>query len=691
MVKLMRAWREIYSQKTRFLGMLFCFCLYIGVTQLSRSIFYVAHTAPVVVLSSVGIGLAGLILFEYAFLPLFVLAVFINGLVNVHFGTMTFPIVLLSIIANVGQAMMGWYILRMVRFEAHIVRLRNTLGLILVALITTPVAPGVISIARRFSGIPQPTPWVFMWMGGVLSVLILTPLLVRLWNISNGQRAKIYRQRGETFILLTLLTGINFVIFWTRYASLFGVSLLILQLGVLVWIALRMGMVRTTLALTSTTLIGLTGPYFGTVKYIGAALVEKVVGIEVYLIIFAILFYVITVISEERDTAVATLEKNVSDLQEALQTIQVEDQRKNEFIATLAHELRNPLASIVSHLDTMMFQGVYTTEYQEPVAGIGYQVRNIKRLLEDLLDISRITQEKVRLRRERVDVRTAIRNAIESTRVMIMEKKHNLSIEVPEEPMWAFADPVRIEQVIVNLIQNAVKYTQSEGNIWVSCSFVDDDISITVRDNGIGIASDQMPVIFDMFTQGDSSITRSQGGLGIGLKLVKTLTELHGGTVTVESHGMGTGSAFTVRFPKYEGFVPVERRATPRVGKDAFAAQGGPKKILVVDDNTDLVSAFSRLLTIVGYEVVGAHDGVSAIARAKEFHPDVVLLDIGLPGMSGYEIADVLRKELKTPFLLVAISGYGGAQDKMRTREAGFDHHLTKPVSIADIQRILSH
>jgi CheY-like chemotaxis protein/two-component sensor histidine kinase len=300
-----------------------------------------------------------------------------------------------------------------------------------------------------------------------------------------------------------------------------------------------------------------------------------------------------------------------------------------------------------------------------------------------LLDVSRITRGKIQLRTEQIDLAPIIARAVESVRPLIEAKKHNLTLSIAPGQMGLLADPTRMEQVLVNLLTNAAKYTEEGGHIALTAVH-EGTLVVTVKDDGVGIPREMLPRIFDLFAQVDRTIDRAQGGLGIGLTLVRKLVELHGGTVTAASDGPGAGSEFTVRLPAVAG--PVDQAATSKPSPPARARTG--LRVLVVDDNRDTVAGMTRLLRASGYRVTAADDGSAGLEAARTDRPDVILMDIGLPGMDGYALARELRRdEAFKDAVLIAISGYGQEQDRSRSREAGFDHHLIKPV---DYERLLS-
>lgn len=367
------------------------------------------------------------------------------------------------------------------------------------------------------------------------------------------------------------------------------------------------------------------------------------------------------------------------------------DPRKDEFLAMLAHELRNPLAPIRSAIElTDPARTPSAHDFEAMRAVIGRQVRHLSRLVDDLLDVARITQGKITLRQESVSLAAAIEAAIETVAPALAQKEHTLTTHMPDEGLFITGDGVRIAQVLGNLLSNAVKYTPREGEIVIDVRKSDDDVQIIVRDNGVGMSAETIPNIFDPFMQSPSSLERSEGGLGIGLPLARTLVELHGGHIEAFSAGVGHGSEIVVRLPLTRR-VQTERPApdVPVAGPQGTSAA---LRLLLVDDNVEAATLLAMVLESDGFDVRVAHEAQRALEIAKDFEPAVILLDLGLPGMDGFQLAREMRKQAVTAnALLVAVTGYGQATDRQRSQEAGFDHHFVKPVSTDEISRVVTN
>lgn len=377
------------------------------------------------------------------------------------------------------------------------------------------------------------------------------------------------------------------------------------------------------------------------------------------------------------EDGVTVFSSNVTVRKRAEQALRDADRRKDEFIAVLAHELRNPLAPIRNAARILEKARDESPESALALDIIGRQLDHLVRLVDDLLDISRINRGHLDLQKARVILSEVIDNAVESVRPLVESQQHHLTVVMPEERIFLDADATRLAQVFVNLLGNAVRYTPQGGDIRVVAGVVDDHAVISVRDNGIGIPTDMLLRVFDMFTQVDRSLERENGGLGIGLTLVSRLVRLHGGTVEARSKGRGTGCEFVVSLPITTSATAASaKRLGVRVELD-----GTTRRILVVDDNTDSADTLAMLFRFRNHEVCVAYDGRAALDLAESFAPDTVLLDIGLPLINGYDVATKLRESPGgANLLLIAISGWGQEQDRARSKEVGFDHHLVKPV-----------
>jgi PAS domain S-box-containing protein len=377
--------------------------------------------------------------------------------------------------------------------------------------------------------------------------------------------------------------------------------------------------------------------------------------------------------------------KDITDEKRVQQALKDADRRKDEFLAMLAHELRNPLAPITTALHLVRARAGERDDIARPLAVMSRQTQHLSRLVDDLLEVSRITSGKIRLELETLDASVAVTRAVEISRPLIDSKKHDLQVSVPHEPLWIDADLTRLAQVLGNLLNNAAKYTDEHGRISVTVEREGKHAVFRVKDNGIGIPKELIPRLFELFTQADTSLDRSQGGLGIGLTLVRGLVELHEGTVEALSDGAGLGSVFVVRLP-----LVAKPKAKDHTGSFGPPRKTVPHRIVVVDDNLDAAECLAEFLTDAGHEVKVAYDGPSALEAIRAHEPDVVFLDIGLPRLDGYEVARQLRREHGDEMTLVALTGYGQEEDRRRTKEAGFDHHLVKPVHLDALSKLLA-
>ena len=369
------------------------------------------------------------------------------------------------------------------------------------------------------------------------------------------------------------------------------------------------------------------------------------------------------------------------------------DRRKDEFLAMLSHELRNPLAPILNaalllrlHSNRNRLHGIENPILQQSATIIERQVGQLTQIVDELLEVSRITTGRIQLHQERIAVGVVVENAVATVRSLIDQRKHELTVSLPTQAIWVHADAARLEQVVVNLLTNAAKYTDQGGHVWLTVQQEGEEAVLRVRDTGVGIAPEILPRIFDLFTQAERSLDRSQGGLGIGLALVQRLVEMHGGTVAVSS-ALGQGSEFVVRLPVVS--PPQPQASSPPT--ETAQPTGPSLRVLVVDDNVDTVTTLAMLVQESGHDVRTAYDGSAVLEAALDYRPNVVLLDIGLPGLNGFEVAKQLRQQPALQnVVLVAMTGYGRESDRQRSQEAGFDHHLVKPGDFGKVLQILA-
>ncbi|HEY2292718.1 MAG TPA: ATP-binding protein [Thermoanaerobaculia bacterium] len=375
-----------------------------------------------------------------------------------------------------------------------------------------------------------------------------------------------------------------------------------------------------------------------------------------------------------------TERKRVEALEEA-------DLRRNEFLAMLSHELRNPLAPIKNALSVMRLSGASEPPLDWARTVVERQVSHLTRLVDDLLDVSRIAVGKITLQRKPLEISQVVTAAVEASRPLIDSRGHWLTVVVPQEPILIEGDLTRLSQTLTNLLNNAAKYTPSGGEIRLTAGEEEGMAVIRVRDTGVGIPAGLLPKVFELFTQGERALDRAEGGLGIGLTLAQRLVKLHGGSIEALSEGPGQGSEFVVRLPL--ATVPAASLSASR--RPAASRPAGSRRVLVVDDNQDAAESLETLLGLWGHQARSAQDGQAALLQVAAFEPEIVLLDIGLPGMDGYEVARQIRAlPAGRNALIVAVTGYGRSSDRLQSQEAGFDHHLVKPVQPEVLQELIA-
>ena len=606
------------------------------------------------------------------------------------------PLIATTAVGNVTEAVAAAYLLKYYfDFSPMLSRLRDALGLALAAAAASAISASIITVGVFvFNQRPalNMALWTGLWIGHAVSLLSFGPFLIR-W-LYRPFFTKTYAEVLEGVTLFGIIFTLCFLLFWTPYSSVGGISLLYILIIPLIWAALRTGPRGTTLALFMLALIGATGILFGygPVSY-GHNLPQALFGIQMVVGMLSIIFLLFTSITEERKEAVNQLQGHVDQLEVALEKISSEDKAKSDFIAILAHELRNPLSPLLSGLELLKIEQKGPPEV---LRMMGAHLHTVARLLDDLLDISRISQKKFKLQKEPVEIHTVLSHVLEMVQPQVEARRHTLSVSVPEEEVWLNGDPVRLAQIFVNLLNNSTKYTEPGGLIELHAQRQGDTLVVSVKDNGIGIAPERLAGVFEPFG-GSETVDRRPTGLRVGLSLAKRMTEMHHGTIRAMSDGEGTGTEVVVEIPLTPTIpLAMSETARPRVRgrfskqKSEEATQVGPLKILVVDDNEAAARGLGTLLKHYGHTVLLAYDAPEALALAREERPDVAILDIGLPTSDGYTLAKQIRESLQEPIICVALTGYGQTEDKEKAKEAGFDEHLVKPVSIVDVERVLA-
>ncbi len=648
---------------------------YVAATRISAAVF----SAPGLIFPASGIAMAGLYLEGLTLWPV----VFIASLVG-YILTGASPVYMLILpIAHTLQAVAGAYMLRKLGIDPLFRRMKDMLALIGVSLVAGLIVPTLGTLARHLNSYVYDLPlssltWESWYTATVYSILIISPFIIR-W-FAKPRFSRNAEQIAEIAGAFGALGLISYFLFFTPYTDLAGVSLVYFLLIPLFWIALRLRPRFTTLALIVLSMFAFGGLFFGqpsTVE-LGVRLYQT----EMFLCIIAVIFFILTSLEEDRRVITNLMRSQVSTLQNALERVAGQDRAKSEFIAMLAHELRNPLAPIVSSIDLLRLKNGSDPEQVEVLDLMENRMHTVRRLLDDLLDASRITENKLTLEKEEVEVGEIIKRAAVSADHYFKERDQHLVIESPGDTLIIEADPVRIEQVVTNLLTNASKFSNPRDEIRLTVRTSGNMVEITVSDKGVGIDKDMLGRIFDPFLQVELG-KRTRQGLGIGLALVRSLTEMHGGTVRAKSEGQGQGSQFAVILPlakKKSAKQKPERTEAPDI--QATASNG--KRVLVVDDNDSAAWGIGRLLELKGYTLEYAYDGGQAIDKAAFFKPDAIFLDIGLPDQDGHMVAATLRANGYTG-RLIALTGYSIGENKGEH----FDAYLVKPVGLADLSRAL--
>ncbi|HWH16575.1 MAG TPA: ATP-binding protein [Candidatus Paceibacterota bacterium] len=657
------------------------FLAYLITAQASLYLYQSIPTAPALLWPASGIALAGIILGGFSLWP----AIFLASLVHqvLYGGPLLLTIAL--VLANTLQPVAAAWLLQKAGFRGSFSSVRHTVAFILVATLATLIVPLAGTVAHMLSATPLPKefseafmPW---WIAQVVSAMVITPLLLRWLPSFTFHRPRIILL--ESWLSMVTLGLIALFLYWTPVRDFAGIPVVYLILVPFLWIALRIGPRFMTLAIFLNATLALGGTAYtvlgdGALADLGYALLQT----QIFVIMLSYIFLLLVAIAEERKDTANDLRENVRRLEDAIERIRREDEAKSRFIATLAHELRNPLAPLMSSLEIMKLEQP-DRKTADMVDGMTEHLKTMRHLLNDLLDISRITREKLTIRKERTDLLGVAARSIRTVRPLLDERDHTLLTDFPDEAVLLEGDPVRLEQIFVNLLNNAAKYTEPGGTITFSIRVTGFEVLVTVQDTGIGMDERLLEHVFEPFYQIEQP-GKLLAGLGIGLSLTRNLVEMHGGRIEATSEGVGRGSTFIVRLPLTSGDVLHEEL---RHTNDTQTMETG-LKILVVDDNRAAADALAKLLALRGHRTHAVYAGQEAIDTAPAHAPDVILLDIGLPDMEGYEVARTL-KELGVTATLVALTGYGQESDIRKAEKAGFAHHLTKPAGLAEIEEIL--
>lgn len=637
------------------------------------------------------IGVAGLLFWGLNLWPALMLGIFAILLSKGYAP----PLAASMSVGNIIEALAGAYILMRTGFHPIMGRLRDTLGLILASFSATFASALVVagSVALFYTPHFSPELLLGLWIGHTVSLLSFGPFVIR-WGYRPLFR-KTWKKVLEGFAVFGIIFILTFLLFWTPHGSIGNISLVYILIIPLIWASLRTGPRGISLAIFMLASVGISGILWGYGPASGHA-AQALFGIQTLIGALSLTFLLFTSLTEERKEAVIALEGHVYQLEDALEKISSEDRAKSDFIAILAHELRNPLSPVLSGLEILRTRGPNSPDAHTVHNMMGAHLNTLARLLDDLLDITRISQNKFTIKREPMTLQDTLERSFEMAGPQLTSRNHTFTHDIPQEDIWIDADPVRLSQVFVNLLNNAAKYTPPGGTIHLTAKREGQEATVSVRDNGQGIAASRLKEIFEPFAGGGPR-QDGPGGLHIGLSLAKRMTELHHGTLEARSEGVGRGSEFIVRLPLPAATSPLrppgKKKTRARFSKETvetLAREVGGIDVLVVDDNEAAAQMLGTLLTHNGHRVSIAHSGFAALEEAEKSRPQVALLDIGLPDLSGYEVGKRLRAAYGQNIALVALTGYGQEEDRQKAADAGFDDHLVKPVSIVDVQRTLA-
>jgi signal transduction histidine kinase/CheY-like chemotaxis protein len=637
------------------------------------------HLFASLVWAPTGIALAVLLRGGLRFWPGVALGAFLT---NAWTGAPV-PVALGISVGNTLEAVLGaWLIRRAAGEDWSLERLRGVLAFIVLGgLLSTTVSASVGVASLLAAGlVPRPDvpdTWLVWWLGDLVGALVIaSPLLA--WSAARPRAIEAHRD-AEAAALAAVLSGATvFVFFHPPVAAPIGFLQACLLVPLLIWAAVRFAVRGATAAIFLASALAVAGTASGLGPFAQEPLPRSLLHQQQFMAIMAAAVLTVGAVTAERAAALARSARNEEALREA-------DRRKSEFLGVLSHELRNPLAPIRNSLHILRRAPHGGDQAVRATAVIERQTLQLTRLVEDLLDVTRISRGVIQLHRAPVELVPLVRDAVEDHRALFASRGVALELRAVQGPVPVEVDAARVTQIVGNLLHNAAKFTRTGGRVTVSVGPEAGRAVIRVADDGVGIAPELLPRVFEPFTQADSSLHRASGGLGLGLALVKGLAELHDGSVSAASDGLGKGAAFTVTLPLG---ATAEQRVPPLAALGLHAA---PRRVLVIEDKEDAAESLREVLEQEEHVVEVAHSGRDGIEKARVFHPDVVLCDIGLPEMNGYEVARRMRADPELGRVgLVAVTGYAQPEDVAMAKEAGFDVHLAKPPSIDKLERALA-
>jgi signal transduction histidine kinase len=588
-------------------------------------------------------------------------------------------------VGNAFEALIGATLLQRVGFQPAMRRLHDVASLFLVAACLSTVSSATVGVLSMYlSGLipwsELSSVWSTWWIGDAIGDLVTAPF-VFVWADQARNRWRLQRLTEAALLLCSMLL-LSLAVF-VDHGSAVPYPVHYLIFPAVIWAALRLGQHATatlvfgSMAVTIVATLAGRGP-FVVASSTGASLLQ----VALFMAVVAVTGLFLGAATAERNRAerrrsedYARLRLSEERLARQAEELAAADRRKDEFLALLGHELRNPLAPLQNGLELLALGGNDQALVTHARQVMERQLRHLVRLVDDLLDVARIRSGKIVLEIERVELAAMIASAVELARPLIDARSHELQVILPPDTLWTNADRIRLPQLLANLLNNASKYTDEGGNITLTVAQLGTDIVVSVRDDGIGMDGEALGNVFELFAQAAGPAHAVQGGLGVGLSLARSIAELHGGVLTAHSEGLGKGSEFVLRLPAAQAPEVREPAAAP-AGEPAFR-----QRILVVDDNVDAAESLGTMLAYSGHDVRVAHGGAEALTAAREFSPNVMILDLGMPEMDGYAVARAVRSDPRfASTRLIALSGYGQPEDRRRTADVGFDEHLVKPV-----------